>query len=114
MFTDYIYNYLDNALDVGITEKEFWEMTLAEFDRVMLSKKRVKEAQDKEKAIFDYILADLLAHSLARLKGAKNMPSIEKVYPTLFNQNIESKKDEISAIRFKLFADKYNKQFKGG
>lgn len=80
----------------------------------MESRKRVQLREDKLKASFDYILADLIGHSIARLRGKHNLPSINKVYPTLFgNEEIETSKDEISAIRFRAFADKFNKKYKG-
>ena len=44
---------LNNALDCGITEADFWSMTLAELDRMIKSKERVKKAELKEKAIFE-------------------------------------------------------------
>lgn len=45
------------------------------------------------------------------------MPSIEKVYPSLFkSEEIQEQKkqleDEISVIRFKQFAQSFNKRFK--
>ena len=47
--SDYIYDWLNNALDYGITEKEFWGMTLAEIVRAMDSfeRKRKRDLQSK-------------------------------------------------------------------
>lgn len=45
LFSDYIYNWLDNALDYGITEFDFWNMTLAELERAIESKRRVKKIE---------------------------------------------------------------------
>lgn len=117
LFSDYIYNWLENALDYGITEHDFWEMTLAELERAIDSKKRVQKAQAQEKASYDYILADLIGRSISRIYSSSNdLPSIAEVYPTLFDtEQIEQakaeKQAELSAARFKQFADAFNKKY---
>lgn len=108
---------LEGALDNGITEQEFWDMTFAEIDRAIESKKRMDKLQAQEKAYYDYTLADLIGRSISRLYTASaKMPSIEEAYPTLFNaveiaNRQQAKKDELSAIRFKQFATSYNKRW---
>lgn len=103
---------------MGISEHDFWGMTLAELTRLMDSKKRMLKAQAQEKASFDYILADLIGRSVARIYNSSNkIPSIAEVYPSLFDsKEIEEKKAEkkaeLSALRFKQFADSFNKRFK--
>lgn len=95
-------------------------MTLAELVRLIESKKRVQERELKEKATFDYMLADLIGRSVARIHSSSNkMPSIAEVYPSLFSQeeveeNVQAKKDELSALRFKQFTQSFNAKFKGG
>mgnify|MGYP001772072309 CR=1 FL=1 len=117
MFSDYIYKWLESALDWGITEVDFWSMTLAELDRAIESKKRVQKAEAQEKASFDYILADLIGRSISRIYSSSNqIPDISEIYPTLFDsQELEEKKSakkaELSALRFKQFAHSYNKNF---
>jgi hypothetical protein len=92
-------------------------MTIAEIQRAVESKVRVKQTELKERASFDYILADLIGRSCARLMSASaEMPSIENAYPSLFakeeTQNkAEERKQELSAIRFRQFADSFNKRF---
>ena len=118
MLSDYIYKWLENCLDFGITEHEFWNMTLAELERAITSKRRVEKLRAQEKASFDYILADLIGRSVARTQSSANhMPDIGEVYPTLFDseevkQKKQEKKVELSALRFKLFANAYNDKFK--
>lgn len=118
LISDYVYTWLDNALDAGITEYEFWNMTLAEFERAMASKRRMIKAQSQEKASFDYLLADLIGKSIARLHSSANtMPEISEVYPSLFDskeiqEKRQEQKAELSALRFKLFAKSYNDRFK--
>ena len=93
-------------------------MTIAELIRLIESKKRVKKIQDQQKASFDYILADLIGRSISRIYNSANtIPDIAEVYPTLFNSaEIEEQKNnrkaELSVLRFKQFANAYNKSFK--
>lgn len=95
-------------------------MTISEIERAMMSRKRVLDREARQKANFDYILADLIGRSVGRIySSTTNIPDIYSVYPTLFNsQEIEEekaqRKAELSTIRFRLFAkahnDKYNQE----
>lgn len=95
-------------------------MTLAELERAIASKRRVQKLQAQEKASFDYILADLVGRSVARIQSSANkMPEIGEVYPSLFDteeikQKKQEKQAELSVLRFKLFAESYNKKFHKG
>ena len=92
-------------------------MTIAELDRLIESKKRIQKREQQDKASFDYILADLIGRSVARLySSSARMPEISAAYPTLFDseeiqEQKQEKKDELSALRFKQFAQSYNKKF---
>ena len=83
-----------------------------------MSKRRMLRAQAQEKASFDYILADLIGKSVARIHSSSNsMPEISEVYPSLFDsaeiqQKKQEQKAELSALRFKLFAKSYNDRFR--
>lgn len=74
--------------------------------------------QAKEKASFDYILADLIGRSIARIySSSSNLPSIAETYPSLFVADEiaaqqRKRKEELSALRFKQFAAAFNKRFK--
>lgn len=93
-------------------------MTIAEINRYIQSRDRVRKLEEQEKASHNYILADLIGRSVARIYSSSNhMPEIYEVYPTLFEaKEIEEKKAEkqaeLSAIRFKQFAASFNKKFK--
>lgn len=93
-------------------------MTIAELNRAVESKKRCQKREAQEKASFDYILADLIGRSIARIHSSSNhFPQIYEVYPALFEskeieEQVQEKKNELSALRFKQFADSYNKKFK--
>lgn len=105
-------------MDYGLTEYQFWDMTLAEIVRYIESEKRKQLMKAKEKASFDYIQAELIGRSIARIySSTSGYPAIEEVYPSLFDtqeiqQQKQEKKDELSVIRFKQFADSFNKRFK--
>ena len=93
-------------------------MTFGEVFRAIESYHRTKMQEQREQAYFDYILADLIGRSVARTQHASNkMPEIEKAYPTLFNnEEIQEQRKqnqaELSALRFKQFANSHNKRFK--
>jgi hypothetical protein len=117
-YTQLIYKYLDIALDCGIREVEFWEMTLSELERYVLSWQRTKEVRAKEQAAFDYILASLVGINVASFFGEVKVPTLAEVYSHLFKEQaeeVQEKKsnvqDELSALRFKQFAKSYNEKF---
>ena len=89
-------------------------MTISEIERAVASFKR----KERRKAEFDYVMADLIGRSISRCYNSSNkMPTLAEAYPTLFNEEeeaaqIQAKKDELSVLRFKQFAQSYNKKFK--
>lgn len=109
---------LNNALDYGISEHDFWEMTFAELDRLVESKKRMDKFNAQQKATYDYIHAALVGRAFAAGMDSKaQFPEIHEVYPSLFDPHErEAQKQEqsnqLSALRFKQFAQSYNKRFK--
>lgn len=106
-------------MDCGISEWDFWNMTFAEVSRALASYKRVKKQQEQERASFDYILADLIGQSMARIySSSARLPEIATAYPTLFDsqaiqEHKQQKKNELSALRFKQFAAAHNMKYKG-
>lgn len=93
-------------------------MTIAELERAIQSRKRQEKARAQERASFDYILADLCGKSVARLYSSSNkFPEIAEVYPSLFDSQMikeqkQEKRDKLSVIRFKQFAQAYNNKHK--
>ena len=70
---------------MGISEHDFWNMTIAEFDRAIASKKRVEKMRAQEQASFDYILADLIGRSIGRIYSSNTkLPELAEAYPSLF------------------------------
>lgn len=113
-FTPKIFEILNNALDWGMTELVFWDMTLAELTRFFESKQRVQKFREQEKAYFDYTLANLIGMSIARALNKQNqMPEIEDVYPNIFDKKAKvERQDELSAARFRQFAAAFNNNFR--
>lgn len=93
-------------------------MTIAELVRLVNSKKRRAIEQAREKAAYDYILADLIGRSVSRIYDSSNtMPTIHEAYPSIYSaEEVEKKKQEkqleLSALRFRQFANSYNKRYK--
>lgn len=107
---------LQPSINLGLPEREFWEMTVAEIQRYIEG----AQYQIKLKAQFDYMLADLIGISVARCVSKEaTYPPIEKVYPTLFEapspEEVQREEEEKlvtnSTNRFLEFAMKHNAQF---
>lgn len=117
--SELVYITLERALDYGITEDRFWEMTLNEIHREVESKIRVKKVSNQERASYDYVLAQLIVRGVSKVLGDKSSyPSIEEAYPGVFDDVIaerkakeEERKINLSALRFKQFAESYNKKY---
>ena len=93
-------------------------MTIAEVDRAVASKNRIKRQEEKERASFDYILASIIARGVqAAVVGGEGIPDITEVYGGLFEDDLREKnikkqnlKNELSALRFKEYANFHNKK----
>lgn len=118
--SELVYEMLNNALDYGISEEQFWDMTFAEIQRAVNSAIRVRKLQHQEKATYDYILANLITKGVSKVLGDKSAyPTIEEAYPGIFDDlitekqaKVEEQKMNLSALRFKQFAQSYNSHFK--
>ena len=96
----------------------FWDMTLAELERAMNSRRRMDKIRLQEKASFDYRLADLIGYSIARTQHSSNkMPTLTEAYPSLFEEESEElrakkqeQQEQLSVLRFKLFANAHNQK----
>ena len=93
-------------------------MTFAELERGVRSAYRVKKLEAKQKASFDYTLAQAIGISSGRAQGSikSEFPDISGLYPTLFDseevkQKKQEQKAELSALRFKQFAESFNQRF---
>lgn len=92
-------------------------MTIGELIREIESKQRQEKKRLRERANFDYILADLIGGSIARIySSANHLPAIEEAYKGIFDEKeIQEERqkqlDEVSAIRFRQFAQQFNKKY---
>ena len=110
---------LDDALTIGISEFDFWEMTVAELSRASKAKVKIQKQEAQEKATYDYIQAQLIIKGVAKVLGDKSsFPTIEEAYIGLFDDvkaeqeaKIQEQKMNISAIRFKQYANFHNKKY---
>jgi hypothetical protein len=109
---------LDNALDCGISEQEFWNMTIGELDRFIDSKQRQEKHKLKERATMDYTLALLIGRAMSGSSEENPFPELYEVYPDLFFDELRKQEeaerelqDQLSAIRFIQFAESFNSKF---
>ena len=109
---------LDNALDWGISEQIFWDMTIGELDRFIDSRKRQEEYKLKERATMDYTLALLIGRAVQGSSEEHPFPELYEVYPNLFFDDAIKKEEakaeqqaQLSAIRFIQFAESFNAKF---
>ena len=93
-------------------------MTLAEINRAIESKNRIRRQEAQQKASYDYILANLIGKSVSRIySSSANMPDIYEAYPSIFNsEEIEEQRQEqqarLFAAQLKQFAQSHNKKLK--
>jgi hypothetical protein len=109
---------LDNALDWGLSEHEFWDMTVGELERYVSSKQRQREYKLKERATMDYTQALLIGRAMHGGNEENPFPSLYEVYPELFFEEAKAKEEkqaefneQLSAIRFIQFAESFNSKF---
>lgn len=92
-------------------------MTLAEINRAVEAKKKIQKEELQVRASMDYVLADLIGRSVARIHSSSaKLPTLADAYPTLFDkeeveEKIQEKKDELSMLRIKQFAQSFNSRF---
>lgn len=109
---------LDNALDWGLSEEEFWNMTIGELDRYVSSRQRQEKHKLKERATMDYTHALLIGRAVKGSDEEHPFPDLYEVYPQLFFEEVKQKEEreselraELSAIRFIQFAESFNSKF---
>ncbi len=95
-------------------------MTPGEVRRAIDSRNRIIKIEAQEKAAYDYIQAQLIIKGIGICLGDKTaFPTKQEAYPGLFDeiakdqeQKIQEKRAELSAARFRQFAQSYNNKFK--
>ena len=109
--SEVVYAHLQPAINFGLDEEKFWNMTVAEVVRY----EEGAIWRMKQKAQFDYALANLIGISSARMMSSDvKYPAIEDVYPNLFEQPKEEEQQyedittKNSINRFMEFAMRHN------
>ena len=95
-------------------------MTPGEINRAIESRNRVIKREAQERAGYDYVLAQLIVKGISiTLGGNSSFPTMQETYPGLFDdiiaeqeEKIQQQKAELSALRFRQFAQSYNNKFK--
>lgn len=109
---------LQPAINVGLSEFDFWNMTVAEVERYL----KGATWRYKTQAQLDYTLATLIGNAIGCVIGDGNMVSIEEAYPSLFEVELQEKQEAIEAEKktmnsvnnFLEFAKRHNsKKSKG-
>lgn len=116
-----MYDWLETAMNFGLSEAEFWDMTPAEYQRFIKAQNFMMNRRMQERALLDWKMADLLAHSLQRLQSSSaSLPELHTFYSFLFDEeqtqevldSQQRQKDEVSEIRLKQFVESFNQRHK--
>ena len=94
-------------------------MTLAELERAVASKKRIRRLEAREKAQYDHVLGQLIGIACGKAFGSvkKEYPSLDAAYPSLFTaEEILKRKQEQQAgqlaLKFRQFAESFNSRYR--
>ena len=105
-------------MDVGITEAEYWEMSIGEVLRRVRSYERTVERKRQEQAFFDWTLGNLIGSSVGRcLSNDIEYPKLHEAYPSFFNSKEvqeaeEEKRNQANVANFMKFAAAHNLKLK--
>lgn len=116
--SDIAYQLLQPSINLGLDEFKFWDMTVAEIERYIDG----AMYRMKQRAQFDYILADLVGISSARMMSKDvKFPTLMEAYSHLYDKELaEAKKHEQeeeiatqnSINRFLEFAMRHNSKMR--
>lgn len=113
---EYILQLFKEAIkyEIGITE--FWDLTLYEIEIILEAKREEKEAEAKEKILYNYNLASIITTQISCILAGKKPPSLYEAYPDLFveeeKNNEENKPQfwEIYKEQMLDFANRHNRK----
>lgn len=102
-----------DALDCGVAESDFWDMTVGEINRRIESFNRTQERRMRERAGMDYVLAQLISAGIGSVISGEDFPLISDVYPDLYDP--PQQPAMLSSVeRFVNFAVQHNAALKRG
>lgn len=88
-----VWQTLQPSINLGLEEEKFWSMTPIEVSRFIEG----AVFRMKSKAQFDYALANVIGVSIARVVDSNvTIPTIEEVYPNLFEKVVEEKPEDLT------------------
>lgn len=103
-FEEYIVDFLEQCMAIGITEDIFWSSNHGEINRMIKSIQEIETRNNRNHAGFDYTLAGLINRSIGGMfsKSSEKYPSLEETYPLLFDNDNISKSEELSQDELKV------------
>lgn len=88
--SDQLSNLYFYALELGISAKEYWEMSINEIIDTMDSLQRQRRRKEKQRIMDNFILAEMLTANLATLiSGKGDIKRPWEYYPELFEKEQE-------------------------
>lgn len=122
-FESHMMELLEQAMSIGMTERDFYNSTLNQVTRYVKAYNSQQQNELEQKAFMDYQLANLIGLSVSRLlsKNAK-YPKFEDAYPFIHlsngNQDVgddgmtpEERQAELNRIKLIEWAEQMNKKF---
>ena len=106
------------ALQVGINVIAYWSMTYGEITDTIDAYKENERLRIREKAGFEYQLANLIGLSVARIMSEDaKFPSLKEAFPTIF-VDLEDEEPivqdwKIAKARLMQYAESNNKKKRG-
>lgn len=97
-FEEYIEELLKVAIQAGISYSDFWEMTVGEVTLIVETYNKKQEEEYKIQLSLDYQLASNIAYFVGLALNGKQIPSLQKTYPSLFNEEVKQKEDKSLAF----------------
>lgn len=87
---------LNNALQVGISYKDFWDLSFAEY-RLIVDAYNTKQLESQKNTIaYNYLLARDISYfvGLAMSGNIKKIPKLEELYPDVYLQKEEQEEQK--------------------
>lgn len=110
---------LENCLIIGVTEKEFWNMSYGEAIRTIEAYNKREKYNNQRQASNIYILSQLIADNIAPMLSKDHKPrEYMEIFGHLYDAEEVKKQDEekelkevqLQSAKFKMFAEMQNRR----